>query len=64
MATKPFDLGRELPELNSSNLTRRELAIERARQAQLSDDQLRSIRTTALSSTAPELQRLSCVAIL
>ena len=54
----------ELQELGSSNLTRRELAIERARQTKLAQSDLDVARKLMLASDTPELLRLSCLAIL
>ncbi len=54
----------ELTELASANLTRRELAIERARQCELPQQMLESVRAKLLSSDTSELLRLSCFAIL
>lgn len=54
----------ELAELASTNLTRRELAIERARQQVLASNKLSEVRAMMLSSDQPELLRLSCLAML
>ncbi|MDX1930212.1 MAG: c-type cytochrome [Pirellulaceae bacterium] len=54
----------DLEELGSSNLTRRELAIERARQTNLHAKKLDAVRLKLLAEKTPELERLSCLAIL
>jgi putative heme-binding domain-containing protein len=54
----------DLAELASTNLTRRELAIERARQVNLSVKQIDEVRQKMLAEKASELERLSCLAIL
>ena len=54
----------DLAELGSSNLTRRELAIEQARQSKLDDKKIESVRQLLLAAKTPELVRLSCLAIL
>jgi len=51
-------------ELGSTNLTRRELAIERVRQAKLDQSAMEAVRAKLLSAETPELLRLSCLAIL
>ena len=62
-ASKAFSAA-ELQELGSSNLTRRELAIERVRQTKLVQSELDEARKLMLASDTPELLRLSCLAIL
>ncbi len=54
----------DLAELGSTNLTRRELAIERARQAKLHVRKTDMARQMLVDEKAPELVRLSCLAIL
>ncbi len=54
----------DLAELGSTNLTRRELAIERARQAMLHAKKIEVARQMMLAEKTPELERLSCMAIL
>ena len=59
-ALSPFELG----ELASVNLTRRELAIERMRQSQLTQEQLAEVIRLLNAKDLPELLRLSCLSIL
>jgi putative heme-binding domain-containing protein len=54
----------EIAELGSTNLTRRELALERARQTKLNPQQIEVARQRLLAPGTPELERLSCLAIL
>lgn len=54
----------DLAELGSKNLTRRELAIERSRQTKLHPKKVDAARQMLLDEKTPELQRLSCLAIL
>jgi putative heme-binding domain-containing protein len=54
----------DLAELGSTNLTRRELAIERARQTKLHARKIEVARQMMLEAKTPELERLSCLAIL
>ncbi len=63
-----FDAARlsplDLAELGSANLTRRELAVERARQTRLSANKIEAARQMMFAGKTPELERLSCLAIL
>ncbi|OYW13364.1 MAG: hypothetical protein B7Z55_16980, partial [Planctomycetales bacterium 12-60-4] len=54
----------DLAELGSTNLTRRELAIERERQTELPASKLDVARQMMLAEKTPELERLSCLSIL
>ena len=62
--SSPLLSSTNLVELSSSNLTRRELAIERIRQTKLDQSAIDEVRTKLLSAETHELLRLSCLAIL
>ncbi len=53
-----------LQELSSANLTRCELAVERARESDLTTAQITRVRKLLLDEKSPERLRLSCLAIL
>lgn len=64
VANAPMLSAADRAELGSVNLTRRELAIERARQSELNANQIDVIRQLMHSDKASELERLSYLAIL